>query len=158
MLDLSRFGAVCRLSTPRKTSKLMGRWLSHGSHITEAPALVHASSTVCHLPRAGPVLAQRACPSGQLFARRYVLFSLAGIAGEDDLDAPDLNAPGPPETRTKKQKSNGQPGRHVAPKSQAVGDAKEPFNSANPALKGQLSAVLRDQLLNQLGDPAYAAK
>ena len=29
------------------------------------------------------------------YARRYVLFALVGIAGEDDLDAPDLNAPEP---------------------------------------------------------------
>src|SRR5476651_1241629 len=31
------------------------------------------------------------------YARRYALFTLVGIAGEDDLDAPDLNAaaPGP---------------------------------------------------------------
>ena len=26
------------------------------------------------------------------YARRYALFTLVGIAGEDDLDAPDLNA------------------------------------------------------------------
>ena len=25
------------------------------------------------------------------YARRYALFTLVGIAGEDDLDAPDLN-------------------------------------------------------------------
>ena len=29
------------------------------------------------------------------YARRYALFALVGIAGEDDLDAPDLNAPAP---------------------------------------------------------------
>ena len=28
------------------------------------------------------------------YARRYALFALVGIAGEDDLDAPDLKAPG----------------------------------------------------------------
>ena len=28
------------------------------------------------------------------YARRYALFTLVGIAGEDDLDAPDLIAPG----------------------------------------------------------------
>jgi hypothetical protein len=28
------------------------------------------------------------------YARRYALFALVGIAGEDDLDAPDLPAPG----------------------------------------------------------------
>jgi len=27
------------------------------------------------------------------YARRYALFTLVGIAGEDDLDAPDLQAP-----------------------------------------------------------------
>ena len=27
------------------------------------------------------------------YARRYALFTLVGIAGEDDLDAPDLKAP-----------------------------------------------------------------
>ena len=30
------------------------------------------------------------------YARRYALFTLVGIAGEDDLDAPDLNAPAAP--------------------------------------------------------------
>src|SRR5215470_2849713 len=30
------------------------------------------------------------------YARRYALFTLVGIAGEDDLDAPDLGAPSPP--------------------------------------------------------------
>src|SRR5213593_1331273 len=29
------------------------------------------------------------------YARRYALFTLVGIAGEDDLDAPDLGAPSP---------------------------------------------------------------
>ena len=31
------------------------------------------------------------------YARRYALFTLVGIAGEDDLDAPDLTAPTGPE-------------------------------------------------------------
>ena len=31
------------------------------------------------------------------YARRYALFTLVGIAGEDDLDAPDLCAPVPGE-------------------------------------------------------------
>ena len=47
------------------------------------------------------------------YARRYALFTLVGIAGEDDLDAPDLDAgpnpaaepPGPPDHR---KQSNGQ--------------------------------------------------
>ena len=32
------------------------------------------------------------------YARRYALFTLVGIAGEDDLDAPDLNPPTPKAT------------------------------------------------------------
>ena len=32
------------------------------------------------------------------YARRYALFTLVGIAGEDDLDAPDLNGPQPRDT------------------------------------------------------------
>jgi hypothetical protein len=34
------------------------------------------------------------------YARRYALFTLVGIAGEDDLDAPDLLSPATPETKT----------------------------------------------------------
>jgi hypothetical protein len=33
------------------------------------------------------------------YARRYALFTLVGIAGEDDVDAPDLLAPVAPETK-----------------------------------------------------------
>jgi hypothetical protein len=29
------------------------------------------------------------------YARRYALFTLVGIAGEDDIDAPDLTDPAP---------------------------------------------------------------
>src|SRR5436190_18959037 len=34
------------------------------------------------------------------YARRYALFTLVGIAGEDDLDAPDLCDPAPPGSKT----------------------------------------------------------
>ena len=34
------------------------------------------------------------------YARRYALFTLVGIAGEDDLDAPDLYYPGSSSTAT----------------------------------------------------------
>ena len=41
------------------------------------------------------------------YARRYALFALVGIAGEDDLDAPDLNAPEPAEADNRNPPSNG---------------------------------------------------
>jgi hypothetical protein len=90
------------------------------------------------------------------YARRYALFTLVGIAGDDDLDAPDLNAPEPLERR-KKPPRNDQTrpdGRriHRSQTSPLVRDSKEAFDCANPVLQGQLSAALRDQLLNQLGE------
>ena len=39
------------------------------------------------------------------YARRYALFTLVGIAGEDDLDAPDLTAPTVPDSGLEKQVS-----------------------------------------------------
>jgi hypothetical protein len=39
------------------------------------------------------------------YARRYGLFTLVGIAGEDDLDAPDVNAPSAPAPGSEKPAS-----------------------------------------------------
>src|SRR5215470_1129409 len=63
------------------------------------------------------------------YARRYALFTLVGIAGEDDLDAPDLDGGS----------------RAVAPTNGAASPGQP-----EPALTAQLSAVLRDQLLAEL--------
>ncbi len=41
------------------------------------------------------------------YARRYALFTLVGIAGEDDLDAPDLDAPTVPSTRPEQNTGGG---------------------------------------------------
>ena len=45
------------------------------------------------------------------YARRYALFTLVGIAGEDDLDAPDLMAPTAPRRGTREARSAGEYGR-----------------------------------------------
>jgi hypothetical protein len=42
------------------------------------------------------------------YARRYALFTLVGIAGEDDLDAPDLLAPAPAKSPPKEPKDDKQ--------------------------------------------------
>jgi hypothetical protein len=95
------------------------------------------------------------------YARRYSLFSLVGIAGEDDLDAPDLNVtPGPsgaPNGNEGLAQGSG-PGNFSASslaRSRAVRSEREARGltlkpAATPALRDQLSAVLRDQLLGQL--------
>lgn len=65
------------------------------------------------------------------YARRYALFALVGIAGEDDLDAPETVA-GPPAARSLK----------AAPGKGALNHA--------PVLRPGESAALREQLLRQL--------
>jgi hypothetical protein len=89
------------------------------------------------------------------YARRYALFALVGIAGEDDLDAPDLNAPDPLERRVETPPLNERGRANSGRKWSALkvlrsGEIKEDVNSANPRLKKQLSVVLRDQLLKEL--------
>ena len=86
------------------------------------------------------------------YARRYALFTLVGIAGEDDLDAPDLALPrgdpdpmgGPP---IKVGGSNDT--RPPVPAKPFPGPRKG-GNGAAPSLSGEASAILRDQLLAEL--------
>jgi hypothetical protein len=83
------------------------------------------------------------------YARRYGLFTLVGIAGEDDLDAPDLIAPTTPEPRSAGSTSHngGQRGSH---QHSAIDRHKEAVSGASEGLKRELSASLREQLLGQL--------
>jgi hypothetical protein len=79
------------------------------------------------------------------YARRYALFTLVGIAGEDDLDAPDLLAPAPATSRSKEPKHvsrmGGNGGNHsVRPKPTA--------EKAELSLTS--SASLRDELLREI--------
>jgi hypothetical protein len=88
------------------------------------------------------------------YARRYALFALVGIAGEDDLDAPDLNVPAKPESERPDRPigSNGQfrrrqqvtgPAKGLRRRTQIAPEPKRP-------LQAQLSAVLGAQLLEEL--------
>jgi hypothetical protein len=81
------------------------------------------------------------------YARRYALFTLVGIAGEDDLDAPDLVAPTPASSLSKTPKPN----------SRTDGDGGNHRPSAGAANRGcqselsaALSASLRDELLREI--------
>ena len=62
------------------------------------------------------------------YARRYALFTLVGIAGEDDIDAPDLKAPMPPASAAAKPAPNRHGrlngGQGHSPKSRAVAAQK----------------------------------
>jgi hypothetical protein len=93
---LIRKGALLRLTTILAHSS--GEWVS-----SEWP--VCQTTDIASAQRMGAALT---------YARRYALFTLVGIAGEDDLDAPDLAAapnpasalPRPPDPR---KEANGQP-------------------------------------------------
>jgi hypothetical protein len=86
------------------------------------------------------------------YARRYALFTLVGIAGEDDLDAPDLSAP-----RTLDAGNVSGPDRQferrepVAADHPAASRHRKPFlRDPKTLLEPDASAVLRDQLFNEL--------
>src|SRR5271170_4182573 len=89
------------------------------------------------------------------YARRYALFTLVGIAGEDDIDAPDLNAPPAPPAETEKPATNkrgGLNGSRGNSSQRAPGRHRGNTipNPARPVLDAEASAVLRDRLLEEL--------
>jgi ERF superfamily len=91
------------------------------------------------------------------YARRYALFTLVGIAGEDDLDAPDLLSPTVPETKTesptgnKKDRFNGGQGES-AQRFSSGRSAKAVSSPPKPVLAPEPSAALRDQLTAEMND------
>src|SRR5262245_15024970 len=84
------------------------------------------------------------------YARRYGLFTLVGIAGEDDLDAPDLGAD--PTPTAELARSNRQTNGQIAPsRPRADRDRKRPeLSAAKSVLREQLSASLRESLIGQM--------
>ena len=108
--------------------------------ITLTTLLVHASgewvSSLWPVCSAGEPSAQ-VKGAALTYARRYALFTLVGIAGEDDLDAPELLADPHP-----------QPGSETSkPQFRAKGDLHSPRPTA---LDAEKSAELRDRLLQEL--------
>jgi hypothetical protein len=85
------------------------------------------------------------------YARRYALFTLVGIAGDDDLDAADLIVPTPPAPKAETGKTidclNGGP--NYRSRGQLANDRQKVADRAR-ALEPEASAVLRDQLIAQL--------
>ena len=86
------------------------------------------------------------------YARRYALFTLVGIAGKDDLDAPDLSTTSGPEKPTSEGngRANGGPLKSSTVRKSTHYGPKP--NAAEPILGPEASAELRDRLLTQLGN------
>jgi hypothetical protein len=88
------------------------------------------------------------------YARRYALFTLVGIAGEDDLDAPDLcDGPAslPPAAVHRSFKPNDDQSR-MPPRTPGNGHGRGGRKGEVPVtLDPEQSAALRKKLLNELG-------
>jgi hypothetical protein len=87
------------------------------------------------------------------YARRYALFTLVGIAGEDDLDAPDLGAL-PQADAGQRGEPDGRPanGHAVAGRVSVPPRQRKPSvaHPENPILAADESAAVRDRLVAEL--------
>jgi hypothetical protein len=132
--DIDKEAGLLRLTTILAHSS--GEWIS-----SEWP--VCPISDVASAQRMGAAMT---------YARRYALFALVGIAGEDDLGAPDLGAsPSPaaelPPPRDHRKEANAQ----TAPTQRTGnGHGKTPPPSTRSVLGDQLSASLRESLVQQM--------
>jgi hypothetical protein len=132
--------------------------------IDHAAGMVNLTTTLAHasgewIASDWPVcpIAETASPqrmgAALTYARRYALFTLVGIAGEDDLDAPDLcDGPRSPTSFERSLKlRDGQP--RVPPRKPGNGRRRYGMQSERPGtLEPNQSAALRDKLLTALGN------
>jgi len=89
------------------------------------------------------------------YARRYALFTLVGIAGEDDVDAPDLVTPTQQTSGPEKPKGNGSlNGGQLRGSQGAVGRSAVRSVAGEPPLGSDASAQLRDRLVGELNELA----
>jgi hypothetical protein len=124
--------------------------------------LAHASGEwiasdwpVCSLSE---MAAPRRMGAALTYARRYALFTLVGIAGEDDLDAPDLA--GQPVERAPKVGNGFDQGKvngsGAAGTLGAFARNRKPWTPPKQALAPEASATLRDRLVGELSGLASA--
>jgi hypothetical protein len=86
------------------------------------------------------------------YARRYALFTLVGIAGEDDLDAPDLG--GQPLEATGKAGNGSDKHRSGNGVDRSMGRfaaSRRPWSPPKQALDPEKSARLQERLLGEIG-------
>jgi ERF superfamily len=128
---IDQTAGIIRLSTV--LAHASGEWIA-----SDWPVCAISETTAPH--RMGAALT---------YARRYALFTLVGIAGEDDVDASDLAAPTAPASKpdqdagNKKGHLNGGQARHS--------DDRR-AKTAKMILEPELSAALRDQLMTEISE------
>jgi ERF superfamily len=133
--------------------------------IDEAAGIVRLSTVLAHASGEWIASDWPVCPIAETerpqrmgaaltYARRYSLFALVGIAGEDDLDAPDLMDPNPEIENLKvNSKTVSNAGRQTA--SDRLPGRSSRANKSGSAsrqseLSAALSASLRAELLRQI--------
>jgi hypothetical protein len=90
------------------------------------------------------------------YARRYALFALVGIAGEDDLDAPDLQSPmseiGAEGTKVNNVQLNGGGQRSTKPEVMLRPAVTSKAPTGNQVLGLHASGKLRERLIVEIGE------
>src|SRR5262249_24903389 len=124
--EIDKAGGLLRLTTVLAHSS--GEWVA-----SEWP--VCQISDIASAQRMGAALT---------YARRYALLTLVGIAGEDDLDAPDLDAvPKPAVELPRSDPRNQSKGQARGAERSGRGGRTPSLASARPILAPEQSAILR---------------
>jgi hypothetical protein len=130
--------------------------------IDQSAGMVHLTTTLAHasgewIASDWPVcpIAETANPqrmgAALTYARRYALFTLVGIAGEDDLDAPDL-CDGPPSSSSADNRSSKDSQLRMPARPPGDGRVHRGRKGEIPVtLDPEESAALREKLLIELG-------
>ncbi len=147
--------------------------------IDKEAGLIRLTTTLAHssgewLSSEWPVcpIAETAAPrrmgAALTYARRYALFTLVGIAGEDDLDAPDLDEGAKADAANKAGAADEdrvaarlRPKAAVEegpPATRAPGRKEKVVRPARTVLEPEPSAALRDELLGAIGQLQSANK
>src|SRR5437899_3889716 len=84
------------------------------------------------------------------YARRYALFTLVGIAGEDDIDAPDLGTVSKAEVKLPRADYHTQSDEDGGLVNRPPRNGGNSAGSGRPVLAPDQSAILRDQLVAEL--------
>jgi len=140
--------------------------------IDEAAGIVRLSTVLAHASGEWIASDWPVCPLAETerpqqmgaaltYARRYSLFTLVGIAGEDDMDARDLIAPTKPSPRAEEppvRKTRGRPnGGPPHPNQTFSGVGRQHNRPISPRLLDpNASAALRARLVTELNDLSSA--